>query len=322
MHTILITTSSFGAQDAEPKRLLRASGLAVQENPFRRTLTEPEVAALLRAHRPVGVIAGVEPLTSAVLEAAAGHLKVISRCGAGLDNVDLRKAAELGIAVHHTPEAPSQAVAELALGCMVNLIRELPQADRRLRAGIWSKPMGFLLGELVVGIVGLGRIGKRVAALVRAFGAEVIATDPVWDAAWAREHEVAQAALPELLPQADLVTLHASPPLSEAAPLIGRAELARMKRGAYLINVSRGGLVDECALHEALRSGHLKGAALDTFAREPYDGPLRELENTLLTPHLGSYARAARTRMEREAAQNLLRGLAERGWPHAESARR
>ena len=314
METILITTSSFGAQDAEPKTLLRTSGLAVQENPFRRTLTESELSTLLHTHRPVGLIAGVEPLTAAVLEAAASHLKVISRCGAGLDSVDLQKAAALGIAVYNTPEAPSQAVAELALGCLLNLIRELPQADRRLRAGTWSKPMGFLLGELVVGVVGLGRIGKRVATLVRAFGADVIATDPVWDLAWAGEHQVARATLQELLHRVDVVTLHVSPVPS--APLIGAAELAQMKRGAYLINVSRGGLVDERALHEALRSGHLKGAALDTFEREPYDGPLRELENVLLTPHLGSYARAARNGMEREAAENLIRGLAERGVLH------
>jgi len=308
---VLITPSSFGAHGLQPSASLRQAGLEVYTNPLGRTLTEGEVARLLQQHQPAGLIAGLEPLTASVLQGAAAHLKVISRCGTGLDTVDMATAAVLGIVVYNTPEAPAQAVAELTLGLILDGIRGIARADRSVRAGRWEKPPGFLLSELTVGVIGLGRIGKRVAQLVRAMDAPVLASDVAPDHAWARAHGVEMVSQEALLQRADVVTLHAG--ASEGRPLLGATELRLMKPGSYLVNTSRGSAVDEPALLDALRTGQLRGAAIDTFGREPYDGPLRALDQVVLTPHIGSYARAARVAMEREAAENLLRGLRERG---------
>ncbi len=306
---VLVTTSSFAAQDKQSRHLLEEAGAVLSMNPFHQTLSEEQVRSLLRAHRPIGLVAGVEPLTSAVLNDAAGHLRVISRCGTGVDNLDLAAAAALQIAVYNTPEAPVQAVAELTLGLMLSLARGIPALDQALRAGTWKKQAGVLLSEWTIGIIGLGRIGKRVACLAQAFGSTVLAHDLKPDRVWAREHAIRICSKEQLLKQADLVTLHTAAIPTGAAPLIGAGQFKQMKAGSLLINTARGGLVDELALVEALRSGHLAGAAIDAFAREPYAGPLQGIDRVILTPHVGSAARAARVRMEREAAENLLIGL-------------
>ena len=165
--------------------------------------------------------------------------------------------------------------------------------------------MGSLVSELTIGILGLGRIGKRVATILRAFEATVIACDVQPDRAWAAGQGVAFKTREALLKESDVLCLHV-PYVPALHHLIGRREFAMMKSGSYLINTSRGGLVDEEELYRALQSGHLAGAALDTFEREPYTGPLRELDNVILTPHMGSYARAARTQMERQAVEYLV----------------
>lgn len=283
------------------------------DNPLGRTLDEGEVRTLLHQHQPLGMIAGIEPLTRSVLQDAVSHLKVISRCGAGLDTVDVESAKALGISVYNTPDAPCQAVAELTVGMMLALIRNIRRSDSLVRSGSWTKPMGFLLSELTVGILGLGRIGKKVADLVRQFGAQVLAADIAPDEIWAKEHRVRLINREELLKQADIVSLHLPYSAGDLHHVIGPAELMSMKTGSYLINTSRGGLVDEQALREALKAGHLAGAGLDTFEQEPYRGALRDIDTVILTPHIGSYAREARARMEREAVDNLITGLRHQG---------
>lgn len=310
MTAVLITTSSFDQAGAGTADRLRQEGLTVHENPFGRALTEAEVSALIAEHRPVALIAGTEPLTAAVLTRANAHLKVVARCGTGLENVDLQAADALGIVVSNTPDAPTQAVAELTVGLMLNLIRGITDSDRLLKSGAWKKSMGCLLGELTVGMLGLGRIGKRVAVLVSHFGARCIATDRTPDQDWAAVHHVQLVSVEELLRQADLITVHVSAGRDhDARCLIGPDEIARMKSGSFLINTARGGLIDERAVAEALTSGQLGGVALDTFEQEPYTGPLQHAPHVMLTPHIGSYARAARTQMEREAVEHVLAGL-------------
>lgn len=311
MRTVLITTSSFGMDDTGPAVPLVRAGFTVCENPFRRTLTESEVFSLLQQHRPLGLIAGVEPLTAAVLKAAGDYLKVISRCGSGLENVDLRAAEKSGITVYNTPEAPAQAVAELTVALMLSVLRQIPRSDRAMREGVWQKRAGALLGELTVGIVGLGRVGKRVAMLIQGFGATVIASDPQADSTWGALHHVDILPLAVLIQRADLISLHATPGPERSRPLFATEEFRRMKPGSYLINTARGTLVEEEALVEALQSGHLAGAAVDTFDGEPYRGPLCQLEQIVVTPHIGSYTTTTRRRMEEEAVEHLLHGLAQ-----------
>lgn len=303
MNRILITTSSFDLENNESIARLKQAGCDIVVNPHGRRLSEAEATTLL-AGGFVGMIAGVEPLTRAVIEAAMS-LKVISRCGIGMDSVDLEAAAARGIKVCNTPGAPVSAVAELTIALMLNLLRHVSRADRDIRDGTWKQLMGNLLSFQTVGIVGFGRIGRRVAELARAFGSKIL----VHDAAPANVPEYCRAAgLDDLLAQSDVVTLHV-PFVPELRHFLGRPQFARMKRGAFLINAARGGLVDEAALFEALQAGQLAGAALDTFDEEPYSGPLRALPQVLLTAHMGSYARESRIQMEQEAAHNLLLGL-------------
>lgn len=300
MTDVLWTTSSFAASAP-----LERAGLAVKANPKKRKLTEDEALALFAELRPAGLVAGLEPLNRRVLEAARAHLKVVSRCGTGLDNVDLDAARELGIRVYNTPDAPAPAVAELTLALMLAALRGVAESDRAVRAGRWERRMGGLLGARTVGVVGYGRVGRRVASLCRAFGCAVLAYDPVPF----EDASVRRAGLAELLAGSDVVTLHAA----GAARLLDAAALAAMKPGAVLVNTARGGLVDEAALAAALRSGALSAAGLDVFEVEPYAGPLKDLPNVVLTAHLGSAAAECRGRMELEAAENLVRGLTEAG---------
>ena len=304
---ILFTTSSFGKADPSVLEPLSARGLEAVLNPYGRRLSEEEVSGLLGKVNPVGIVAGLEPLTAQVLAGASG-LRVISRCGIGLDNVDLEAAKELEIRVYNTPDAPTTAVAELTIGLILTLLRSISASDRSIRRGDWSRPMGRLLSEMTVGIVGCGRIGATVAGLLKGFGCEVLGCDPALD-----DHPGMEITdIEPLLARSDIVTLHL-PYHLDLHHLISGDQIEMMKRGAFLINASRGGLVDETALYESLQSGRLSGAALDCFENEPYNGPLTKCENVVLTAHVGSYAREARINMEREAISNLMRGLDETG---------
>lgn len=294
---IFISTSSFAEYDKLPLKLLGDTGMKAQVNPYKRQLTREE--CLLHYKDIDGLIAGTEALTAEVLQSAP-KLKVISRVGVGLDNVDIAAARKRGIKVFNTPDAPTAAVAELTLGLMLALLRHIPRGDREIRAGKWQKRMGNLLKGKKVGIIGLGRIGQKVAELVQALGAQVIYCDPAVD-----KKDYKKLTLDELLAQADIVTLH----LSGGGTLLGKNELQHMKQGSYLINCARGGIVDEVALAQLLQEGWLAGAALDVFNREPYTGPLAKLDSVILTPHIGSYAIESRVEMEVEAVKNLIEGL-------------
>ncbi len=308
MKKILITTSSFDRAGQPGLAALAAAGYSIVMNPHGRKLSEDEAAGLLDGD-VVGMVAGTEPLTRRVLAGATG-LKVVSRCGIGLDSVDLAAAGDLGIRVLNTPDAPSLAVAELALGMILNALRRIGEADRRLRRGEWKALMGGLLACRTVGIVGYGRIGRRVARLAQAFGARILAHDAQ---PFAPDGVAEARDIDSLLAEADVVSLHL--PSVAGGPFMDAARIAAMKPGAILVNTARGGLIDEAALAAALQDGRLAGAALDTYAKEPYAGPLAGMETAVLTAHMGSYASEARSIMEREAVENLLKGMAEAGLP-------
>lgn len=307
MSRILITTSVFGKDDSAPLSLLQEAGYETVTNPYKRKLTEDEVLNLLLKAKPVGMIAGLEPITAHILQQAAG-LKVVSRCGIGLDNVDLNAAGSLGIVVTNTPDGPTAAVAELTIGLMFNLLRKISFLDRELRKGNWTKETGRLLQGRKVGIIGLGRIGKRVAEALLALGAKVSGTDIEPDQEWLRRNRVPLVSLQDLLTRSEILCLHVSYAESNEH-LIGKKEMEAMPKGAYLVNTSRGEVIDHDALYSMLTNGHLSGAALDVFDHEPYTGPLTRLDNVILTPHIGSYARETRLEMEMQAVKNLVSAL-------------
>ncbi len=302
---ILITPSSFGECGSEPLELLENADLDVQLNPRKRRLTSDEVIAL--GSDCVGILAGLECLDDATLEQFS-NLLVISRLGSGVDNIDLAAAERRGIVVRNTPYGPTRAVAELTLGLALALLRHIPMADRNLRQGVWRKEIGQLLQGRILGVLGLGRIGREVAHLMLAMGCQVLGHDLVPDNEWATANKVRLVTFPELLADSEILCIHVSVP-ADIPSVIGEPELAAMRHGALLINMARGGVVDEHALHEALENGALAGAALDVFRQEPYTGPLTRLDNVILTPHLGSYARDAKLAMEIEAVNNLLQVL-------------
>lgn len=297
---IVITTSSFGKYDRSPLNELTNEQIKYKLNPYGRKLSSEEVIEIAKSAD--GVIAGTESLSDRVLKKLS-KLKVISRCGVGLDNVDLVSAKELEIKVFATPDGPALAVAELIIGLMLNLLRKISIMDHKLRNGLWEKQMGNLLGGKKVAIIGFGRIGQKVAALLMPFGVDIAYHDiRSIDCSFPAKQKT------ELLSWADIITLHCSA-TSDNKPIIRKEELKLIKKGAWLINTSRGGLVDEKALYFSLKAGHLSGAALDVFEHEPYTGPLNELDNVILTPHIGSYARESRIQMELQAVRNLINGL-------------
>ncbi len=251
-----------------------------------------------------GAIAGLEPYDAGVLAQASG-LRAISRIGTGIDNVDLAAAAAHGVQVLRTPDAPTSAVAELTIAFILAGLRHLRHHHGQVVDGGWRARPGGLLEGRTVGLIGAGRIARAVAARLAPFGATVQATDP----------HVASADVPfplvdldTLLRTSDIVSLHV-PGQDDPRPLLDADRLLLLREGAMLINTARGGLIDEAALVTALRDDHLAFAGLDAYAIEPYDGELRELNNVLLTPHVGSNTRETRVAMEREAARNLAVAL-------------
>ena len=300
---IVITTTSFAKFDNQPLQLLNNSGYEVVLNPYGRTLTGDEVVGL--AKDAAGLIAGTESLDRSILENLP-ILRIISRCGAGMDNIDPVAAAELNIKVFNTPFGPTLAVAELTVGLILDLLRKITLMDREIRAGIWKKHMGNLLRGKRVGIIGFGRIGQKTGELLRAFGCEIGYYDNI-TIEGLNDLKIERMEMEELLRKSDIVTIHVSGKYEK--PLLGAKEIEMMKKDAWLVNVARGGVADEEALLNALKNGRLAGAALDVFEKEPYNGPLKKLENIILTPHIGSYAKEARTEMEMQAAKNLIEGL-------------
>ncbi|ROS61887.1 D-3-phosphoglycerate dehydrogenase [Frigoribacterium sp. PhB160] len=222
--------------------------------------------------------------------AAAPHLQVVARAGVGLDNVDIKAATTAGVMVVNAPTSNIISAAELTVGHILSLARHIPAAHAALAQGQWkrSKYTGVELFEKTVGIVGLGRIGALITARLQAFGVDVVAYDPYVTPARAQQLGVTLLSLDELLATADFVTIH-MPKTPETTGMIGLEQMKAMKKTAFVVNVARGGLIDEDALYEALTTGEIAGAGLDVFVTEPpVDQKLLGLENVVVTPHLGA----------------------------------
>lgn len=300
-HKLAITTSTFAEFDLSGLESLKQAGFEIVINSSGGKLKQEEVARLCSGC--VGIIAGTEEYSAEVLNKLPA-LKVISRCGSGTENIDKIAAQKLKIDIFSTADAPVTAVAELTVALMLGLLRQLPRMDREMRQGKWDKRMGNLLRGKKVGIVGFGRIGKKVAELLASFGVQLAYSDPQSAGVVAG---IERMDLAGLLAWADIVSVH----VAGKERLLGCAELKLMRKGSWLFNLSRGGSIDEGVLLKMLKNGHLAGAAIDVFEQEPYNGALKELDNVILTPHIGSYAREARIEMEKEAVRNLLHGLKE-----------
>jgi len=239
----------------------------------------------------------------------ANELKVIGRAGAGVDTIDVEAATARGIAVMNAPDGNTLAAAEHAISLLFALARHIPRADAGMKAGEWPKAglTGFELEGKRLGVIGLGRIGSTVARKAVGIGMEVAAYDPFLPVAAAARQSLPLKSLEELLEWADIITLHI-PRTKETTNLIGEEQMRRMRKGSYLINAARGGLVDEDALLRLLDEGHLAGAALDTFATEPLqkDSPLRAHPKLILTPHLGASTGEAQQAVSTILARQII----------------
>ncbi|HTM70404.1 MAG TPA: hydroxyacid dehydrogenase, partial [Luteimonas sp.] len=268
--------------------LFRDAGWEVAVAP--EPVKDPSRLAAMLADVDALLVRSATPVPAEAL-LPGGCLRVIGRAGAGVDTIDVEAATERGIAVMNAPDGNTLAAAEHALSLLFALARHVPRADAGMKAGQWPKAglTGFELEGKKLGVIGLGRIGSAVARKARGIGMDVAAYDPFLPPSAAAHGSVPLRTFDELLAWADVITLHV-PRTKETTRLVDAQALARMKRGAYLVNAARGGLVDEAALLEALDAGQLAGAALDTFATEPLpgDSPLRAHPKLVLTPHLGA----------------------------------
>jgi D-3-phosphoglycerate dehydrogenase len=301
---LLVTPTSYGKNDPRLKTDLQALVAEVIYNPTGKPLSSSEVARLLPGVD--GYIAGLDTIDRTAL-LGADRLKVIARYGVGVDSVDLEAAREKNIVVTNTPGANAVSVAELALGLMLAMTRQIPEAVAATRQGQYPRLSGVSLEGKTVGIIGLGAIGKQLTRRLAGFDCRILAYEPYPDLDFVQKNQVELVSFDELLSSADIVSLHL-PLTPETRSMVNAGSLAKMKPGAYLVNTARGELVDEHALLEALKSGHLRGAALDALSQEPPNpnSPLLALPQVLATPHMGAQTDGATNAMGWMALNDCL----------------
>lgn len=305
--TIAMTTVALRDPENPVSRELREMGYRLAVHPHILPPTREEQRVLLSD--AVGLIAGSEPITREVL-AEAPLLRVISRHGIGFDAIDLEAATERGIPVTFVPDAMTDAVADLTIGLMLSAARRIPAMDVAMKQGEWPRTMGADVTGRTLGLIGTGRIGMAVARRARAFRMRLLGSDPYPNPLFVEEVGGNYVPVEELLTDADYVSLHA-PAMAGTRGMIGDAQLALMKPSAFLINCSRGSLIDEPALIRALAEGRLAGAGLDVLSEEPptpgsHPDLLARLPNVVITPHIAAFTPITVSRMGRAAMENLL----------------
>jgi len=304
---VLVTPTSFKPEKGGPALdLLRSFSDDLVFNPHGKPLTEDELIPLLAGCE--GYIAGLDFITKKVIDNAA-ELKVISRYGAGVDRVDLQAAKEKGIAVCNTPGVNANAVADLTFALLLCIARRIPLLDRETKNGEWLRSTGFELFGKTIGIIGLGAVGKAAAKRASGFSMKVMAYDPFINREYAAANGIIAAAFDDIIKEADFISLHL--PLTEdTRNIISGDVMKNMKKGAVIINTSRGGLIDESAAYEYLASEHLGGLGLDAFEAEPPgSSPLFTLDNVIATPHTGAHTKEATAAMAEMSVRNLIDAL-------------
>jgi D-3-phosphoglycerate dehydrogenase / 2-oxoglutarate reductase len=306
MAKALITTVPFGEKNRLPLDMLQNAGIEYLINPHKKKLTENQLCELVSDFD--FLIAGTEPITDKVL-AQAPKLKLISRVGIGLDSVNLISARNRGIKISYTPDAPAPAVAELTLTMMLTLLRSVHISNLKMHAGQWERIFGRRICDITVGIIGVGRIGTRLLRCMNGFGKiRILANDIAPNNQLSQEFNLEWLTKEQIYKEADLISLHL--PLTLLTKnMICREQLLQMKNDAFIINTSRGSIINENDLYKVMIEGHLGGAAIDVFENEPYKGKLAEIDRCLLTAHMGSMSIDCRSQMEIEATEEVVRFL-------------
>jgi D-3-phosphoglycerate dehydrogenase len=306
-YNVLVTARSFGKNGSEAVNLLEQHGFTVTRGGGDRPLTSAELALLVV--EADALIAGNDQVDAEVIE-AGNKLKIISRYGVGVDNVDLAAATAKGIPVTNTPGTNEQSVADLVFGLMLAAARQIPTVVEHVRTGGWNRRLGTEVWGKTLGIIGFGKIGRGVAHRSKGFDMRVLVHDVCVDENAENEFGVTFVSREEVIRQADFLSLH-TPCTPETRNMICAAQLEMMKPSAILINTARGGLIDEKALVEAIRNKAIAGTALDVLEHEPpKNRELLELDNVLITSHIGGYTTEAINAMSMLAAENVIQGLA------------
>lgn len=300
---ILITPRSFASFSDKPLKMLTERDYKIKRNNTGRPYKKEEMLKLIKDVD--GIIIGIDELSAEIIE-EANALKVISKYGIGLDNIDINMATNKKIIVTNTPTANIDAVADLAFGLILSLARRIPEADRKTKSGKWEKIIGKSVWKKTIGIIGLGKIGRQVVKRAQGFEMNILVFDIVEDKKFAQKYCIKYINLEKLLQKSDYITIHI--PLNDTTRnMISYEELGKIKKEAFLINTSRGGIVDEEALCDVLRNKQLRGAALDVYENEPpQETFFKELDNVIMTSHIGAYTEEAIDNMGIQAAQNLI----------------
>lgn len=300
---VFVSTHPFSATSELPMKLLKENEFEVRLNPFEHKISTEELAKEIKDSEIL--IAGTEKITDEVFKNAP-ELKLISRVGIGLDGIDFELCKKYGVRVAYTPDAPTMAVAELCVGLIIDLSRHITNTDKNMRKNIWKRYMGNLLYGKTIGIIGMGRIGKSLIHLLSSFNMNFLVHDIKPDIAFGRLYNVKFVSKEELLKNSDIVSINI-PLKKDTYNYITARELSIMKPNAILINTARGGIVNEDDLYNALKNNTISGAAVDVFENEPYNGKLSELDNCLLTSHMGASTKESRTDMEVQAVKEAIR---------------
>ncbi len=284
-------------------RLLNYNEFEVRLNPLQHKITTEELARELDDAEIL--IAGTEKITEEVFKSAP-NLKMISRVGIGLDGIDFGLCKKYGVRVAYTPDAPTLAVAELCVGMILDLARKISDTDKKIRQNIWKRHMGTLLYGKTIGIFGMGRIGKSLVHLLSPFNVDFLVHDSTPDLLFGKLHQIKFSTKTDVLKYSDIISVNL-PLKSDTYNYITSKEFDLMQPHAILVNTARGGIVNENDLYMALKNDIIIAAAVDVFEEEPYTGALCELNNCLLTCHMGASTIDSRTDMEVQAVEEAIR---------------
>lgn len=298
---VLVTSRSFGKISEEPVNLLKENGIEVD------FITEPKEEGVLEViEKYNAMVVGNDKVTRRILEKAK-NLKIICKHGVGVDNIDLESAKEFGITVTNVPSTNSDAVADLAFGLIIDIARRITATSCRVKNGNWEPLIGVDVHHKVLGIVGLGAIGKRVAKRAKGFDMTILAYDPYIDKLSDEISFVELVSLEEVLKNADFLTIHA-PLTDKTKGLIGEREILMMKKGSFIVNTAREGIIDESALYKYLKEGHLGGAGLDVVDKNsPVKDLLLSLDNVIILPHMGMYSKETINSVSMACAKNIVK---------------
>jgi D-3-phosphoglycerate dehydrogenase len=301
-----VTSRAFGRVFKDSVTILKEKGCEIIESACPRALKETEMIGLVPGMD--AIVVGTDEVTAKVIK-VADKLKIIAKHGVGVNNIDIEAASKRGIIVTFTPEANTNAVADLTFGLIICLARPICKANQSVKSGKWERMIGTEVWGKRLGVVGVGKIGKEVIKRAKGFNMEILAYDIYKDEKLVNKFKVQYVSLRKLLRESDFITLHL-PLTLKTRKLIGEKEIKLMKRSSYVVNTARGEIMDERALYLALKEKRIAGAAVDVYTEEPpKDSPLLKLDNIITTPHLGAYTFEALRRMGLMVVEDVLRVL-------------